>query len=336
MHASHPRHAGDRPIARRSALFRLAALGAAAASPSAFALDVGGRPIRIVVPITPGSTPDLVARHIAAGLARDLKTPFVVENKSGAGAMIGTMEVVRAKPDGLTLLLTGASLYTNRWMLKDPPYDPLRDFQHIAKVGESYYVIVVPAEMKVTSLAQLVAAAKAAPGEITYSSAGHGSTSHLGGVMFEDVAGVKLRHIPFTGAAPALTAVGGGQVQVSIQGITTVLPLLQAGKVRALAVSSPVRSKRIPDVPTFAEAGLPGYKFSSFLGILAPAGTPMPMVNELSAGILKIVRAPEYHALAATHGFEPDVAEMAAFAADGPVELERWRRLIQLGGVPQQ
>ena len=292
------------------------------------------RPIRIIVSTAPGTTVDVAARYLGVKLGEEWGgAPVIVENRVGANGAIASEFVAKAPADGYTLLFTAGSHYATRWMMAKLPYDPVDDFKPVARVGMAYLVLVTPANARANTLADLIAEMKAKPGDVTYSSAGNGSATHLTSVLLTAMAGVTARHVPYKGAAQALTDTIGGQVQFTFAGIATASAHIKAGRVKALGVSGPKRSQSLPDVPAIAEAGLPGYELTTLVGALAPKATPVAVVRKLSGALIKLSGTPEYKAFAALQGMEADLADTDKFSAEAPLELEHWRKVIALSGA---
>ena len=290
-------------------------------------------PIRIVVPLTPGTAVGVVTRFLAPRVASELAIPFFVENKPGANAIIGTEQVVQAPADGRTLLMNAANHYVNKWLVKSLSYDPVADFLPIAKTGTAYLVLVVPAASPDRTLADLIGRLKSQRADLTYSSAGNGSTTQLCGVVFSHMVKAPLRHVAYAGAAPAITDVAGGQVDMTFAGIATALPHLKAGRVRALGVTGPKRSESLPDVPTIAEAGVPGYDVTTFMGFFARRGTPKDAAQTLSDALLKSASTDEFRRFCAVQGIEPDVAGLTEFGVECEAEVGRWRSILEMAGL---
>ena len=329
--------AGTLTTARSTAL-TLAVTGIFAAalsvSSAAQAQDYPSKPIRFIVSTAVGTTVDSAARYMAAKLAEEWGgAPIVVENRIGANTAIASDFVAKAAPDGYTLLFTAGAHYATRWMIAKLPYDPVEDFKPVARVGVAYLVLVVPANAKTQTLASLIAEMKAQPGAFTYSSAGNGSATHLSSVLLTSMAGVSARHVPYKGAAQALTDTIGGQVQFTVAGISTARAHIAAGRLKALGVTGPQRSQMLPDVPAIAEAGLPGYALTTMVGMLAPRAVPPAIINKLSNALLKLGATAEYKVFAANQGMEADLAGTDKFSAEAPLDLEHWRKVIALSGA---
>ena len=329
--------AGTLTTARSTAL-TLAVTGIFAAalsvSSAAQAQDYPSKPIRFIVSTAVGTTVDSAARYMAAKLSEEWGgAPIVVENRIGANTAIASDFVAKAAPDGYTLLFTAGAHYATRWMIAKLPYDPVEDFKPVARVGVAYLVLVVPANAKTQTLASLIAEMKAQPGAFTYSSAGNGSATHLSSVLLTSMAGVSARHVPYKGAAQALTDTIGGQVQFTVAGISTARAHIAAGRLKALGVTGPQRSQMLPDVPAIAEAGLPGYALTTMVGMLAPRAVPPAIINKLSNALLKLGATAEYKVFAANQGMEADLAGTDKFSAEAPLDLEHWRKVIALSGA---
>ena len=302
----------------------------ACAVPLVHAQQFPSRPVRIIVAASPSTSLDLTARFLVEPLGQRLNTPVLVENKVGANGIIGTDFVAKSPPDGHTLLITAIPIYTNRWVSETPlPYDPIKDFTPIAKLSNAGIVLLVPASSPYRTLMDLVGDMRARPGEVAYSTAGAGSTTHLAIVVLNEMTRTTARHIPYKGAAAAVTDTVSGQVAFSMQSPSSALQLVKGGRLRALAVSGNRRLEGLPDVPTVAEAGVPGYDLTSFIGIMGPAGMPAPIVQKLSDELLQIGNTPAYREFCIAQSLTVDLADARAFAAEGPKELERWRRVIE-------
>lgn len=250
--------------------------------------------IKLVVPFTPAGGTDIIARVLGAHLSETLKQPIVVENKPGAGGNIGVDTVAKSQPDGYTIVLGQTSnLAINRALYPKLPYDPLKDLAPVALVVDAPVVLVVGADSKIRTFADLVAAAKANPNDVTFGSPGNGTVSHLTGVLVQKAASISLSHVPYRGAAPALTDLMGGRLDTFMASVPTALPQIKGGRLRAIVVTSAKRSPMLPDVPTLNEVGLPDVVSTTWFGVLAPAGTPRPIIDKLNAAINVALKSPE-------------------------------------------
>ncbi len=291
------------------------------------------RPIRMVVPLSPGGFADVPGRILAARLSSSLGYNVFVENRPGAGGTIGADFVAKSAPDGYTLLFTGTPHVISAWIYKKLPYDPLKDFEPVALVASGPYVLVVNPQLPVHSIRELVAAAKAQPGKIDYASSGNGSAQHLVSALFASMAGIELNHVPYKGSGPAMQDLLGGQVKVSFAGIPNVLPHVKAGRLRALAVSTPQRSPDLPDVPTAAEAGVPGYQATLWLNLAAPAGTPGEIVQRLYAETAKALQDAELQQSFRAAGVEASPMSPQELAGFMRAEYEKWGKVVRDTGA---
>jgi len=292
------------------------------------------RPVRLVVPLSPGGFVDVPARMLAPRLAAALGQPFVVENRPGAGGTIGAAEVAKAPPDGYTLLFAATPLVIGAHLYRALPYDTLRDFAPIALVGSGPYVLVVNAgRLPVASVRELIAAALAQPGKIDYASSGNGSAQHLVGALFNAMAGVALNHVPYRGSGPAMQDLLGGQVAVSFAGVPNVLSAIRSGRLRALAVTTPSRWSELPEVPTLAESGVPGYEATLWLGLAAPAAAPAEIVGRLHAETAKLLQDPELQRSFRAAGIEAHALGPREFAAFLAAEHEKWGKVVRDTGA---
>jgi tripartite-type tricarboxylate transporter receptor subunit TctC len=263
-------------------LFALAALMLAAFPAGPASAGYPDRIIRIVVPFAPGGGTDVVARTLAQEMAKDLGAGIVIENKPGAGTIIGTQTVATSEPDGYTLLMATFANAVNPSLKARLPYDPHRDFAAVALIARSFNIVVVNPNSPIKSVADLIAAAKAEPDKLSYGTYGTGTSAHLAGELFKNLANVNLTGVPYKGAAPAITDLIGGQIQVMFTTVASAASLIAGGQLRALAVTSAQRSAAFPDLPTVAEAGVPGYSAESWYGLFAPAKTPREVIDRLN------------------------------------------------------
>jgi len=292
------------------------------------------RPIKLVVPFAAGGTSDVLARTLAEKLQGALKQTVIVDNKAGAGGVIGADSVAKAPADGYTILLgTIASHAINPALQPKMPYDALKDFAPVDLLGSISNVLLVGATQPYKTVKDLTAAAKAKPGSVAFASAGQGSSQHMSGELFKLLAGAELTHIPYKGSAPAIQDVIGGQVPMSFETVTVALPHIQSGKVRALAVTSAKRSPALPDTPTLQEAGIAGFDVASWQAIYAPDGTPPAIVQRLNAEIEKIVAMPDVKAKFETLGLQHSPNTPAEFAAFNKAEVAKWTKVVKDGNV---
>src|SRR5213596_1534904 len=318
---------------------RFAALALAAMlSAAAPAQDYPARPVRLVVPYAAGGNADIFGRTLAQKLGDALKQPFVVENRAGANGGIGADFVAKSAPDGYTLLVTAnGPIVVNPVLYAKVPYDPVRDFAPVAQCTVYQYVLVTLAGSSIKSIADLVGAARARPGAVSYGSTGVGGGNHLAGELFALATGTQLTHVPYKGSAPALADLLGGQLTFMFDTVITSVPQVRAGKLHAFAVSSAKRASSLPDVPTMQEAGFAGFDMSQWQGVLAPAGTPRPVVQRLNAEIAKAMHAPEVHErIAVQGGNEIVTGTPEEFAALIRADLERYGRLIRDAKISAQ
>jgi tripartite-type tricarboxylate transporter receptor subunit TctC len=314
----------------------IAALGAVLLGASASnAQDFPNKPIRIVVPYTAGGSSDFVARTIATRLQENMKSPVIVENKPGGNAQIGCDYVAKSAPDGYTLLLAGMTTHAAAPALyKKLPYDTIKDFAPITNVIESPLVVVVNPEVRANTLMEFVALAKANPGKLNYGSAGVGNTLHLAGETFRMVTGTDIVHIPYKGASQALGDLLGGRIQVMFDLPQTPLANIQAGKLRALAVTGSERLSLLPGVPTTAEAGLPAFTFGTWIGLVAPAGTPPAVIKRLHAEIVKAAQQADVKEAFAKMAMLVSTSESPeAFGKKMQAETERLGKVIEAAGI---
>ena len=313
------------------------ALGATITTTPALAADATNwptQPVKLIVPFAPGGTSDVLAREIAARLQVALKQTVVVDNKAGAGGVLGADSVAKAAPDGYTVLLgTIATHAINPALMPKMPYKADRDFAPVILLGKISNVLLIGPGAQARTVKDIVAAAKAKPGDITFASAGQGTSQHLSGEVFRLMTGADLTHVPYKGSAPAIQDVMGGQVPMSFETVTVALPQIKAGKVKAVAVTSAKRSAQLPDVPTLAESGVPGFDVSSWQALYLPAGTPLAIVAKLNAEVQKIVAQPEVKAKMESLGLEYAPNSPAQFTEFQKAEQARWAKVIKDGNV---
>lgn len=288
------------------------------------------RPIRMIVPYAPGGNVDISARIVGPALTELLGQTIIVDNRPGGGGNIGVTLVAKATPDGHTLLVgSSGPLSVNPVITKDMPYDSLRDFAPISMVQSVPLVVTVSPKFGVGSVKELIERAKAQPGKITMASAGTGTTNHFAIELFSSMTGVKVLHVPYKGSGPALGELLGGQVNTMIDQLTSSMGFIKDGKIKVIAVTAAKRVSALPNVPTLAESGVPNYEASTFLGILAPAGTPREIVAKLNAALRKVVETPAIQERFRSLGADPGASTPEQFARIIRDELEKWRSLAK-------
>jgi tripartite-type tricarboxylate transporter receptor subunit TctC len=308
---------------------------AAAASP-AFAQVWPAKPVRIVVPFGPGGPADVYARQLGQELTEVLKQQFVIENKPGAGAVVGTDIVAKAPPDGYTILMMSNTHTTNETLLANRPYSLMKDLAAVAPVNSSDLVIVVNPEVKAKTLQEFIALAKAEPGKLNYASSGPGTPYHMAGELFKAMSGTDILHVPHKNSADARNAVIGGHVQMMIDAVTAMKGHIDAGQVRALATTGDKRSAVLPDVPTASEAGVPGYEATIWLGVMAPAGTPKDVIDRLNAEIAKIIAKPTIRDAWLKQGAVPMTMSPTQFETYMKGDIDKWAKVINQAGIKMQ
>jgi len=300
----------------------------------AFADSYPTHPVRIVVAYPPGGSTDTAARLLADRLGKALGQTFVVENRPGAGGTIGAASVAQSKPDGYTLLFAASpELSIARITTKDLQYDAGKDFAPISLVGQVPFVLVANKDFPPNTVRELIAYAKANPGKVNFSSFGNNTSNHLSGELFNLRAGISMTHVPYRGSSPSLADLMGGQVQVTFDTITAVLPLIQGDKVKALGVATSERSPLVPDLPTISEGGVPGFTGGTWFGLLAPAGTSPEIVDKLSKTTSGILKSPEIEKEFATRGIQPSPTTPAEFQAFLTGEIAKWTDVAAKIGI---
>ena len=293
------------------------------------------RPVRVIVPLTPGGAVDILARIVSDHYSQSLGQRFIVDNRPGAGTSIGVETVAKAAPDGHTLLVSSSSLVTNA-AIQAVRYDPIRDFQPVTKLTSNAYVLLVTPSLPVSSVKELVALARSKPGAVSYASSGMGSVLHLGAELLCTLAGVQMTHIPYKGVADAYPAVISGQVNWVLGNPLSALPLMKAGRVKGIAVSGTARMKALPELPTIAEAGVPGYSVDAWFGLFAPARVPARIVDKLQMEANRAIHAPEIERRLQAEGADVIGNTPKEFAAQVKAEHEKWRSLVQKAGLKVQ
>jgi len=305
-----------------------ACTGAAAQKPSQEG-SYPSRSIRLIVPFAPAGGTDIIARLVGQELNAAWGQPVVIDNRGGSGGIIGTQIAVKSAPDGYTMVMCSLGLTYAPALYPDLPYDPRKDLSPISRVASQPFVYVVTPSVGVSSMKELVALAKAKPGELRYGSGGAGGASHLGTALLSTMTGVDMVHIPYKGTAPALTAMLAGEIHFQLIGIATVLPHIKAGRMRALAVSAGKRSSVVPEVPTVSETGIPGYEFDVWYGMLFPAGTPRPIVRKANLEINRALGTPALMQRFAALGLEPAGNTPEEFRALIDSEVKKWNKVVE-------
>ena len=295
--------------------------------------DYPSRPVRIIVPFAAGGPADVYARFVGQRLQEALGQPFVVDNRPGGGSVIGTDAVAKSAADGYTLLMMSNTHTVNESLMQNKPYQLMRDFVAVAPVNSSDLVLVVHPSVKAATLAELIAEAKAQPGKMSYASSGPGTPYHMAGELFKSMAGVDILHVPYKGSAGARTDLLGGQVQMMFDAVTVMAPHAREGKVKALATSGTERSNVLPNVPTVAEGGVPGYEATIWLGLMAPKNTPPAIVNRLNAEMQKIVSQPQVAAEWQKQGAVAMRMSPQAFEKYLNDDIVKWERIVRISGA---
>ncbi|HEV2007273.1 MAG TPA: tripartite tricarboxylate transporter substrate binding protein [Burkholderiales bacterium] len=295
--------------------------------------DYPARPIRIVVPSSPGGGTDILARQIAQKLTERWGQQVIVDNRPGAGQMIGIDLVAKAAPDGYTLVMTATPLALNTVLYKKVPYDPVRDFAPISQVAAMPNIIVTHPALPARTVRELIALARSRPGQLVYASSGVGTGPHLSMELFLTMAGVKMGHVPYKGTNPGMIDTMAGQVQVLMSTLLPPLPHIKTGRLRPLGVTSSKRVSSLRDVPTIAEAGVPGYEVVGWYGMAAPANTPREVINKLYSEIANILKSPDTRDKLAADGAEPVGSTPEQFAAFIQSEIDKWSRVVKSSGI---
>nr|WP_232539879.1 tripartite tricarboxylate transporter substrate binding protein [Azohydromonas aeria] len=312
----------------------MAALGLACAGQAfAQAPAYPAKPVRWIVPFPPAGAMDVIARTLGESMGRALGQSFVVENKPGAGGNIGMDLVAKAPADGHTMMIVANGMAVNKFLYGKISFDPVKDFEPVSLLAIVPNVLVVPAANPARSVADVIAQAKAKPGAITYASAGNGTSLHLAGELFASMAHVDLLHVPYKGSGPAMNDLLGGQVDLMFDSITSARPHIESGKLRALAVTTRMRSSALPQVPTIAEAGLPGYELSPWFAVYVPAGTPQPVIAKLHQALLDALRKPDVRQRLALIGAEPMGGSPEQLRAHLKSDMDKWSRVITERGI---
>jgi tripartite-type tricarboxylate transporter receptor subunit TctC len=311
----------------------LLALLLASLAAQAAAQNYPSHPVRMVIPLSPGGTTDVPGRIIAQKLSEALGQQFFVENRAGAGGTIGSDFVAKSKADGYTLLLTASPFVISPHVYKNMPYNALADFAPVIRIATGPYVLVVHPSLGVKSVKELIALAKKQPGKIDFASSGNGGAQHLVTELFMYMAGIKLNHVPYKGSGPAQQDLMSGIVKVSFVGTPIAIPHMKSGRLIALGVSTAQRSPEMPEVPTIAEAGVPGFEARVWIGLLAPAGTPGEIVGKLNGEITTLMRTDEVKKLLLPTGMEPDPDRPEQFGAFLKEDYDKWGKVVRESGA---
>lgn len=301
--------------------------------PAAAQSNLADRPIRIIVPFSPGGGTDTVARTLGAAMSQELGQTIIIENKPGAGTVIGTDTVAKSAPDGTTILIATFAHAVNPSLRSKMPFDTNKAFDPVVLIGRSPNILVVPASSPYKTVKDLVAAAKAEPGKLTFASQGVGTSAHLAGELFNNLAGVNMTHIPYKGAGPALNDLLGGQVNMMFATATAAAPLIENGKVRALGVTTPERSPVRPEVPSIAEAGVPGYAAESWYGFFVPAGTPAEVVRKLNVATAKAAKSEAFRKRVEGEGLVITAGTPKELADYVSAEQKRWAAVVKAAKI---
>jgi tripartite-type tricarboxylate transporter receptor subunit TctC len=312
------------------------AVFAAVFAASAAAQGYPAKPVRIIVPYAAGGGTDITARALAEKLTEAYKRQFIVENRAGAATNLGSEAVARATPDGYTLLMGGAANAINMSLFRKLPYDTLRDFEPIALCVQGANVLAVHPSLPAKSLKDVIALAKAQPGKLNFASSGLGSSNQMAGELMKMMAGINIVHVPYKGNAPALTDLIGGHVEMIFNGVPSILPHIQSGRVRGIAIGSLKRFSALPNLPTFDESGLKGYEATTWFGLLAPAKTPKEIVARLNQDVDKALKNPDLKERFINEGIEPMGGPPEAFTKFIRAEIDKYAKVIKATNVPQQ
>jgi tripartite-type tricarboxylate transporter receptor subunit TctC len=317
---------------RVSSFIVISALWIVAALPAA-AQDYPSRPVRVIVPFGAGGPTDVFTRAIAEELNKSLKQAFVMENRPGAGTIIGTDAAAKSPPDGYTLLMMSATQTTTETLVPNKPFKLMRDFVPVASLLNSELVMVVHPSVGVSTVKEFIALAKSKPGALNYASSGVGSNYHMAGELFKNLTGTDILHVPYKGSTGARNDIISGQIEMMFDSVPTMAQMVQSGRVKALGTTGKVRSAILPDVPTLSEAGVPGYEATMWVGVMAPAGTPQPIVDLLNREINKVLVRPDVRATWEKQGAVPMTMKPNEFGAYIQSEIEKWAKLINANAI---
>jgi tripartite-type tricarboxylate transporter receptor subunit TctC len=291
------------------------------------------KPVRVVIPWPPGGSNDVVGRIVAQKLSETMGQQFVIDNRGGASGVIGAESVAKSPPDGYTLMIHSATHVSNPHLYGKVPYDTLKDFVAVAPLSVQIGMLVVHPALPVKNVKEFIALAKSKPGQITYSSSGNGSFVHLSMALFASMAGVKMIHVPYKGGGPAAISISSGETQAQMGTVGSLINQVKQNRVRALAVTSEKRAEAFPDLPTIAEAGLPGYEFTAWIGMLAPAGTPKQIVDRLNAEVIKALRSPDVSQNLKSQTLEPLIMSPEQFQRRLKSDYDKYEKIVRITGA---
>jgi tripartite-type tricarboxylate transporter receptor subunit TctC len=317
---------------RVSSFIVISALWIVAALPAA-AQNYPSRPVRVIVPFGAGGPTDVFTRALAEELNKSLKQAFVMENRPGAGTIIGTDAAAKSPPDGYTLLMMSATQTTTETLVPNKPFKLMRDFVPVASLLNSELVMVVHPSVGVSTVQEFIALAKSKPGALNYASSGVGSNYHMAGELFKNLTGTDILHVPYKGSTGARNDIISGQIEMMFDSVPTMAQMVQSGRVKALGTTGKVRSAILPDVPTLSEAGVPGYEATMWVGVMAPAGTPQPIVDLLNSEINKVLVRPDVRAAWEKQGAVPMTMKPDEFGVYIQSEIEKWAKLINANAI---
>jgi len=289
--------------------------------------------VRVITPYPPGGSADPMARLVAQKLAEKFGQPVIVENRPGGNSIIGTEAAAKAAPDGYTILVVGNTHVAYPNLLPNLPYDAIKDFDAVASIARLRYVLVLSPSVPANTLQEFIALAKAKPGQLNFASSGVGGGLHLGGELFNIMVGTKMQHVPYKGSGPLMTDLISGQVQLSFQTSIAVVNHIKGGKLKAMAITGNTRASALPQVPTFAEAGLPGFEMTGWYGILAPAGTPKEVINRISSDMAVILVMPDVQEYLTRQGFDPFISTPEQFGAQMKADFAKYANIIKTANI---
>ncbi len=297
------------------------------------AQDYPSRPVKMIVPFGAGGPTDIFTRLLAEELRKSLKEPFVMENRPGAGTIIGTDAAAKSPPDGYTLLMISATQTTTETLVPNKPFKLLRDFVPVAALLNSELVMVVHPSVRVNTVKEFIALAKSKPGALNYASSGVGSNYHMAGELFKNLTGTDILHVPYKGSSGARNDIISGQIEMMFDSVPSMAPMIYAGRVKALGTTGKVRSAILPDVPTLSEAGVPGYEATIWIGVMVPAGTPQPIVTLLNTEINKILARPDVKEAWEKQGAAPMIMKPEEFGVYVQSEIDKWAKVIKANNI---